>query len=256
MRTLSNHAALQQVSQPAADGERLAAILSIPAAADDKAGWAYRIPHELAEYDCFVESDPEDEQLVSWLGEASVLDKPLALFLSASQAGAAQRLADAASKGGACLVRIVVVHDGGNVAAAAAVLEGVDVPTTWVDDLSGSPVSCPGAAAVFAGLRESLAKDVSAAASGAVRAFEEYNATRPHPDAYPWRPLLSLALAEHGGEEALIDEETALTLRQAYERAQAYADAFEARGCAEPSSRRVVGIYLPWSTSEHEEAVV
>ena len=95
MRTLSNHAALQQVSQPAADGERLAAILSIPAAADDKAGWAYRIPHELAEYDCFVESDPEDEQLVSRLGEASVLDKPLALFLSASQAGAAQRLADA-----------------------------------------------------------------------------------------------------------------------------------------------------------------
>ena len=236
MRRLSSHAALQQVSQPAANGERQATILSISsAAADDKNSWGYRIPHELPDYECFVESDPEDERLVDRLGEATVLDKPLALFVSASiWATVARRLANAASEGALCLVRIVLVRDGDSptaAAAAAAALEGIEVPTTWVDDLAGGVGSSAGSQAFFE-LRETLAADVAAALEAGKRAFERYNAKRPYPDAYPWRPLLRQALADHGGKEALIDNEQVLTLQQSYERAAVYADALEDRGCA------------------------
>ena len=235
MRRVSSHAALQQVSQPAVNGERLATILSIPsAAADEKNSWGYRIPHELTDYDCFVESDPEDERLVDRLGEATVLDKPLALFISAAQAKVARLFANAASEGGLCLVRIVLVRDSDSATAAAAAtaaLEGIDVPTTWVDDLAGGAGSNAGSQAFFE-LRETLATDVAAALEAGKRGFERYNAKRPYQDAYPWRPLLRQALAAHGGKEALIDDETVLTLQQTYERAAVYADALEDRGCA------------------------
>jgi hypothetical protein len=232
MRAVSSHLSLQQVSQP--DNSRLATILSIPSAtADDKNSWGNRIPHELPDYDCFVESDPEDERLVDRLGEAAVLDKPLALFVSASQAKAARLFANAASEGGLCLLRIVLVRDSAAAVAtaAAAALEGIDVPTTWVDDLSGGAGSSAGSQAFFE-LRETLAMDVAAALEAGKRTFADYNAERPYPDAYSWRPLLRQALADHAGNEALVDDETVLTLQQTYERAAIYADALEDRGCA------------------------
>ena len=245
MRRVSSHAALQEVSAPSDDvGARLGTILCVPAT-DDAGSWAHRIPHELPAYECFIEGDPDDEQLVSRLGEATVLDKPLALFISPVRAGVARRLAVAAKEGGLCLVQIVVVRDGGDSATVAAAFEGLNVPFMFVEDLTGSPGS-PSAKKTFGMLDDALSTEIASAFDEARTTFRTHNLGRLRGDSYPWRKLLAKALTDYGDKEALVDDDTVLSLRDAYERAQTYADIFQERGCAAKDGRRVVGIFLPW----------